>query len=60
MKVSVKQMYSISDELNRLLFDVFGWTASNEEQEDEVDELAHHVAAGIRALITDEEEEDDS
>lgn len=59
MKVTAKQMYSISDELNRLLFDVFGWTASNEDQEDEVDQLAHHVAVGIRALITDEEEDDD-
>lgn len=56
MKVDIKHMYSISDELNRMLFDVFGWTASNEQQEDEVDELAHHVAAGIRALITDEED----
>lgn len=59
MKVTTKQVYSISDELKRVLFDVFGWTASNEEQEDEVDELAHHVVAGIRALITDEEADDD-
>lgn len=56
MKVEIKQIYAISDELPRLMFDVFGWTVETEADDDAMDELAHHVAMGIKALIPDRDE----
>lgn len=57
MRVSPKDRDFIADQLPRLMFDTFGWEPINEAEEDALEELAHHVAMGIRALIDDREVE---